>query len=219
MENSPIIILANYVNALMKNGDFQIVDEIDGNYNHMGALVADAVLQANLRYETHVKPRVKSILATYPEATTTSALINLLNTIPTTVFLSWRGIDRANRFDEVVRLFKSENIETEKDIYDRFTSLQSKDFADKLRSIKGIGPKTVDYLKILAGLPESAIDRHLVNFLGEAGIHSTDYKEVQSIINGVADHLKIDRSIFDHSIWTHMSTRAKASPRPVCKGV
>jgi len=39
--------------------NFAIYTTIDGNYNHIGATIADAVLQANLRYASHVKPRVK----------------------------------------------------------------------------------------------------------------------------------------------------------------
>jgi hypothetical protein len=68
--------------------DFIMYETIDGNYNHIGATVADAVLQANLRYKTHVKPRVNRILAQYPESRTTSSVLTLLKSITATEFLS-----------------------------------------------------------------------------------------------------------------------------------
>ena len=39
-----------------------------------------------------------------------------------------------------------------------------------LLSIKGIGPKTVDYLKMLSGCQSIAIDRHLFQFLRLANV-------------------------------------------------
>src|SRR5438552_3311587 len=105
--------LARYVRSLP---DFQIYETIDGNYKHIGATVADAVLQANNRYKTHVKPRVNHILAQYPEACTPTSLLSLLTSMSIKDFLNWRGEDRAERFYRVVCLFKSEGIETETDL-------------------------------------------------------------------------------------------------------
>ena len=205
MEASLIHKLAAFVESLKKNNRFVIVKSIDGNYNHMGATVADAVLQANMRYKTHVEPRVEKIRYYYPGATTTSAVLAQLEKMPTTVFLDWKGKDRADRFDAIIHLFKSENIETEDDLKLIFAADHNDNFKQKLLSLRGIGPKTVDYFKILIGIPTSAIDRHLLNFLEEADIHVSNYNEAQEIIDGTADHLQTDRAIFDHSIWHYMS--------------
>lgn len=204
--------LALYVRSLP---GFVIYTTIDGNYNHIGATVANAVLQANMRYATHVKPRVNRILATYPEARTTTAVLRLLKEISATEFLSWRGEDRAERFSHVLDLFASEDIETEADLRDWLF-----DNANllKLRSIKGIGPKTVDYLKILVGVSTSAIDRHLLNFLGLVGLAPCGYSEAQAVINAAADILLVDRAYFDHSIWQFMSRRATQSGVSECEG-
>src|SRR5215469_5265089 len=113
MSTSDAERLAQYVRSLP---DFVVYKDIDGNYNHIGATVADAVLQANLRYKTHVKPRVNRILSRYPEARTTTSVLQLLASIPATEFLSWRGEDRAQRFSRVLDLFASEKIETESDL-------------------------------------------------------------------------------------------------------
>lgn len=199
--------LAKYVRSLP---EFVIYETIDGNYNHIGATVADAVLQANNRYATHVKPRVKRILATYPEVRTTTSVLRLSEEISAAEFLSWRGEDRAERFSRILDLFASENIETEADLRDWLLDPTN---LPKLRSIKGIGPKTVDYFKILVGVSTSAIDRHLLNFLGLAGLMPCGYSEAQAVINATADILSVDRAYFDHSIWQFMSKRVAQSDR------
>ena len=198
--------LAQYVRSLP---GFEFYETIDGDYNHIGATVADAVLQANLRYKTHVKPRVNRILAQYPNERTTSAVLRLLGSMSATDYLNWRGKDRAERFRQVLDLFAAERIETEADLREWLCQEANR---AKLRSIKGIGPKTVDYFKILVGMSTSAIDRHLLNFLGSAGMAPCGYLEAQAIINATADLLSVDRAHFDHSIWQFMSKRAASCP-------
>lgn len=204
--------LAHYVRSLP---GFEFYETIDGNYDHIGAAVADAVLQANNKYKTHVKPRVNRILSRYPEARTTSAVLHLLESIAVTEFLDWRGEDRAERFSRVLDLFAAEGIEVEAELRE-WLSRESNLL--KLRSIKGIGPKTVDYFKILVGVSTNAIDRHLLNFIGLAGLAPCGYLNAQAIINATADILLIDRAYFDHSIWQFMSKRAAASQTGDCDG-
>ncbi|WP_156914406.1 hypothetical protein [Cupriavidus sp. amp6] len=181
---------------------------MDCNYNHIGATVADAVLQANNNYKRNVKPRVNRILAEYPEVRTTSAVLALLAVTDAMGFLDWHGRNRADRFLHVLRLFAAENVETEADLRDWLSVAVN---LQNLRSINGIGPKTVDYFKILVGASTSAIDRHLRNFLRLAGLTSGNYEADQAVINAAADILGIDRAHFDHSIWQYMSKRAATS--------
>ena len=194
---------------------YPIYEAIDGNYNHIGATVADAILQANNNYKTNVKPRVNRILDQYPNSRTTSSVRNLLQSLPVTEFLNWRGADRAARFSQVLDLFAAESIETEADLREW---LLRESNLPKLRALKGIGPKTIDYFKILVGVSTSAIDRHLLNFLWLAGLSPCGYADAQSIINATADMLRVDRAYFDHSIWQYMSRRAAASQSGECCG-
>ncbi len=200
-------ILASYVRSLP---DFKFVAAMD-RYNHMGAIVADAVLQANNRYNTTVKPRVNQILAQYPHACTTSSALDVLQSTEATDFLNWKGVDRAERFCQVINLFKRESVETEAELQEWLSKDSN---LPKLRAINGIGPKTVDYFKILVGIPTSAIDRHLINFLGLAGLKPNTYAARQSVINATADILSKDRACFDHSIWLFMSERTTKRPTP-----
>jgi hypothetical protein len=202
--------LAHYVKSLP---DFEFYQTIDGNYDHIGATVADAILQANNKYSTHVKPRVNRILVKYPQTRTTSSVLHLLESIAATEFLNWRGIDRAERFRKVLNLFAAEGIEVESDLREWLSQDSS---LRKLRTIKGIGPKTTDYFKILVGVSTSAIDRHLLKFLGLAGLVPCGYLDAQAIINATADILSVDRANFDHSIWQYMSKGGIASQVGQC---
>jgi len=204
--------LARYVQSLP---DFKFYETIDGNYDHIGATVADAVLQANNKYATHVKPRVNRILFQYPEARTTRSVLHLLESITATEYLDWRGEDRAERFNHILELFSKEDIEVEADLREW---LSQETNLLKLKSIKGIGPKTIDYFKILVGISTSAIDRHLLNFLEYAGLTPCGYMDAQAIINATADILFVDRAFFDHSIWQFMSKRAATSQMDGCDG-
>lgn len=189
--------------------DFKIESEIDGNYDHMGATIVDAVLQAGLTYETVVKPRVLRILNEFPYAKTTSAFLSLIERHPVEVLLqnkngeSFKG-DKPQRIKEIALMLQNESVETESDLK---LWLQSNDNISKLKEMKGIKDKTVDYFKILVGFETNAVDRHLVNFLKEAGIVASSYNEYQEIINKAADMLRVNKANFDHSIWTYMSER------------
>jgi len=184
--------------------DFIIVDFIDGNYNHLGATIADAVLQANMKYETHVLPRINRIRRVFPAAATMSGLKKILAESTTTYFLDWKGIDRVKRFDDVITLLSSENIETEDDLRQWLTDERN---LFKLSTIKGIGPKTVDYLKILTGFQTCAVDRHVYDLLSQAHIEVSSYDEAKEVLNLAADIIEVRRAYFDHSIWKYMSNK------------
>lgn len=185
--------------------DFAIVTEIDGNYQHLGATMADAVLQANMRYETHVRPRINRIRRLFPAAATISGLRNTLAETTAIGFLDWRGTDRAKRFDDIVNLFSAEGIETEDDLSQWLMNEMN---LFKLAMIKGIGPKTVDYFKILTGAQTCAIDRRLLDFLSQGGIEISSYDEAKEIINLAADIMGVRRAYFDHSIWEYIGSKS-----------
>jgi len=199
--------LTAYVRGL---ADFEIYATIDGEYDHIGATVADAILQANRRYVSFVTPRVQRILQRFPAQRTTAAALDILRTTPTSDFLRLNDPARAMRFEAVLALFMHEGVDTEAELRDW---LSDREGVTKLRTISGIGPKTADYFKILVGIPESAIDRHLLGFLIMAGIEPVGYEDAQAIINATADLISVGRAHFDHSIWQYMSRRVRGDHR------
>ena len=196
--------LVKYIGTLT---DFQIVDP-SYPYNHMGATITDAMLQAGINYEAVVKPRVNCVYE-YHEARTTSGFLKLLARKDPHVLLNWKG-EKPNRVMRVAKLFNSENIETEEQLK---TWLAKEENAQKLGKVKGVGNKTLDYFNMLSGMHTSAIDRHLQSFLHRAGIHVVSYLEAQEVINKAANQLKVKESTFDHSIWKYMSDRKGSNSR------
>jgi thermostable 8-oxoguanine DNA glycosylase len=74
-----------------------------------------------------------------------------------------------------------------------------------LRQINGIGPKTIDYLKMLSGVQAIAIDRHLFSFLELAGILNRSYNEANLIYSKASELLGISKYELDRKVWLYMS--------------
>ncbi|MCC7452057.1 MAG: hypothetical protein IT324_31920 [Anaerolineae bacterium] len=208
-----VLALIRFVESLpdftmYKQTDFVMYNNVgEGFYNHMGATIADAILQAGLRYEAVVVPRVKRLLEKYPEATTTSAFLKVLETHGPEAVLGLNGGRKPEYVMTVTRYFEEQGIQTENDLYHW---LQDESNLFKLKQLKGIKDKTVDYIGNLVGRQNVAIDRHVLNLLREAGIEVNSYLEAQQIINEAADKLNIPRAVFDYSIWKFMSSRKKS---------
>ena len=99
-------------------------------------------------------------------------------------------------------LFNNNGVQTE---IDAALWLHNKKNEQKLLSLKGIGNKTVDYLKGLVGISDAiAIDRHLLGFLNLAGIEFCDYKEAQNVYMEAATILDVAPYWLDKIIWNYM---------------
>jgi len=205
-------LLIRHIKGL-RNLEF-VKPEIQVPYNHMGATIIDAMLQAGTTWKTVVKPRIEKLL-TYSEAKTTTGFHNLISKVGIKDLLNWTDDEKPNRISKAVYFFLEEGIETEADLKNWLCKDTN---IPRLKQLRGVGNKTADYFKILAGIPTSAIDRHLIEFLRKAGIEIdlNDYTEAREIINRTADKMGIDRSLLDHSIWKNMSD--KKSNRKICRG-
>ena len=180
-------------------------------YDHMGATITDALLQAGIRWETAVKPRVEKLKKLYPEAKTSSGFLKLLESKGANKLLQWSGPEKPKRILNVTRFFVAEGIETEADLKAWFESRI--DAEERLKRLRGIGNKTADYFKMLCGIPTSAVDRHLMEFLKKAGIDTESYSEAREVIHKCAEQMGLNETLLDHSIWRYMSERG----RKLCK--
>lgn len=202
-------------------GDFEMIEDLALPYDHMGATITDAVLQAGLRYETTVWPRVQHVMA-IPEATTTSGFLRELREHGGEEVVRWTHPEKLGRMEAVAELFIAEGVETEADLR-RWLCGDGADGAadgregaadeaacrahgDRLLGVHGMGPKTVDYFKILCGEQDAAaIDVHLTRFLERAGVRVRDYAHAREVIAETAGLLGVPAAGLDHSIWTYMS--------------
>lgn len=165
---------------------------------HMGAILADSVLQAGLNYTTVVRPRVLNILQNYPQADTTSALLKLIKKKRTAEFLSWQHHEKLMRFEALVAFLKDWGIE---DAQDLRNNLGSEHFCFQVQSINGVGPKTVDYMACLVGVESIAVDRHVRNFAKAVGVENNDYYFLRRSFCCAADLLELPRREFDAWLW------------------
>ena len=174
---------------------------------HVGAILADATLQAGLNYRTVVKVRVDKIVRDFPGAATLSGLFDVIASIGVAEFLRWHHFTKVSRFVCLVELLRNESVD---DLHQLRAWLQDPTCREKLRAIHGVGPKTVDYLCGLVGLDFIAVDRHIRAFASDAGVTAVDYDFLQIVISYAADLLGVSRRHFDALIWTYVSNRKSA---------
>lgn len=74
-----------------------------------------------------------------------------------------------------------------------------------LRTVKGVGPKTVDYIGILVGRSQVAIDVHLRAFAAEAGVSGLSYEQLRTVYEEAAALLAQEPGGFEHAVWQFKS--------------
>ncbi len=174
--------------------------------SHLGAVLADSILQAGLNYRTVVLPRIERIFSDYPAAITSEALIEIVECGSTHEFLSWKHSEKIKRFERLVRAIHLEGIADTSCLKNR---LLDDNFCSMLTEINGIGPKTVDYMACLVGIESVAVDRHIRSFAKQVGVQETDYYFLKKVFCFAADFLEISRRDFDAWVWRLESSRDK----------
>ncbi|BDD85947.1 hypothetical protein [Desulfofustis limnaeus] len=173
---------------------------------HLGAVLADSILQAGLNYMTVVRPRVLAILQMNPSRHTISSLVSLIQVGDTGAFLNWRHHEKISRFEALVFFLQRSGVE---DIQDFRAGLISKEFCDAIQTVKGIGPKTVDYMACLVGIDSIAVDRHVRTFAKTVGVENGDYHFLRASFCCAADLLSLPRRDFDAWLWRRAAAPAR----------
>ena len=171
-------------------------------YYHMGATITDSILQAGLNYHHVVYPRVLKLLTKYPDYKTTCDFIILMQVVPLAELIAWKNSKKLQRISGLSWFLYSNGIENE----DQLAKwLDIEENISQLRKLDGIGPKTIDYLKMLSGSQAIAIDRHLFAFLELAGIPHCSYQEASLIYGKTAELLDTSQYELDKQVWLYMS--------------
>ena len=171
---------------------------------HLGAALADAILQAGVNYRTVVYMRVQRIQSQFPETATLPGLMKLVERNDVRNLLAWNHSTKVTRFISLTQFLASRRIETTCDLKRWLSIAPSR---KELLRLNGIGPKTCDYLCCLVGIDCIAIDRHVRLFASEAGVVVRDYEMLRSVVSFAADLLNIARRDFDAWIWRNTSGR------------
>lgn len=196
--------LYSYIRGL---NDFLLQKREINTYNHIGATIIDTILQSGLNYENVVLPRVNSFLNKFPEHRTTKDFHFILSIYDLRSLIRWRGHTKINRIYKLKNFLLEHNISTEDDL-----NIWLKDPKNEmlLYKLKGIGSKTIDYLKILVGIQTIAIDRHIKNFVNNAGLTISNYNKIKIILLETSKQLNIDPISLDYSIWIYMKKNPSA---------
>ncbi len=176
------------------------------SYSHIGAVLADAALQAGLNYRTVVRPRIDRIQSLYPRAATLPELISVVHQVGAETFLNWSHVTKVDRFLCLVGVLHSDRVQKVEDLR---VWLCARDARDRMLNLRGIGPKTFDYICCLAGMDHVAVDRHIKSFASEAGVCVDGYLDLQTAVSFAADLLGLARRDFDAWIWQRLAARTE----------
>jgi endonuclease III len=179
------------------------------NSDHIGAILAEAVLQAGLNYDTVVAPRVQRFLKRYPSASTVSAVLSLIDSESCEHILNVRNRNKGHTFVALTRLLCEQGVETGKDLREW---LEREDSRSKLLSVKGVAIKTAAFLRLLAGLEGIAIDVHLHRAAADAKVEGAD-QELERLHTLAAAAEGISLAEVDGSLWLQGSERSRETAR------
>jgi hypothetical protein len=185
-------ILVEYIRS---HPTFKLVTTTSEPYDHMGATLTDAVLQAGVNYRSVVFPRVQRLLTDHPEAKNSSAFFQLLEEHGPSTLLNFNNKRKMDTLLELTQLLVAQAVETEGDF----------------RSWIAVQSNFERLFQILLGMGGVAIDVHLYRFLFEADLPKTDYETARALICDAAILLNINADQLDYSIWRYMSERRTGS--------
>jgi hypothetical protein len=192
-------------------------DEMQG-WGHIGAVLSDAGLQAAVKYESVVRPRIETLIEQHPDAATTSGFTAAMATDGLGTMLSWNGSRKLRTITELAQLLSEQDVETVDDL--RYWLMQPANVA-RLQLVYGVGNKTADYLCLLVGISNVAVDRQLRAFLADAIEHgyvrdgadevdrvdpaSLTYQQVAEAYRQAAIQLRTSVGALDHRVWQYES--------------
>lgn len=172
--------------------------------DHLGAVLAESVLQAGVNYRTVVRPRIDRIKNQFPRAWDLAGTTEVVDTCLVSDFLMWKHSEKIARFARLVELLRKQKIQNAHELKLWFRLPECR---GELLQVQGVGPKTVDYLGCLLGIDCIAVDRHVRAFVNELGIDVREYDDLKLVVSYAADLLDIPRRNFDSWIWNFMSLR------------
>lgn len=191
--------LVDYLDSLGLDG----ASQVSRGWDHIGAVVVDAALQRRQKYEGTVKPRVMQLIETWPDAHTVSGFRRRMDSGELSNVIRWKSRARLTQIVDITSVLECQSIETVNEFRDRLVdpSLRST-LRAALRAVRNVGPKTLDYFDILAGIPTGvAIDSRIRAATSAAGIKNTSYTYLAAVIREAAKTQGWRAGDLDAALW------------------
>lgn len=174
-------------------------------WQSIGAILVDASLQRRQNYARTVRPRVTALVAEWPDASTTSGFRRRLDSGKLPQVIAWSSSARLTQIDELTKVFERPGIaiETVQDMRDHLVDpVLRPQLRKSLRAVLHVGPKTLDYLDILGGIPTGvAIDVRIRKVASAAGISNQGYGHLAAVIRRAAEIRGWRPGDLDGTLW------------------
>jgi hypothetical protein len=199
---SPLERIVVLIHALGIQFKTDVRERASERVDHMGAVLADAVLQSGMNYQSFVVPRVRLLRTSYPNATTVSALRRLLRSVGPQSLLGVANVRKCAAIWGLVDLLLDEQVETIAELKSWIEEPASK---DKLLTVHGVGTKTVAFLRILLGHDGIAIDTHVRRAAAKVGVSLRSDDELAALFAQAAIQAGVRLTDIDGALWTRES--------------
>jgi hypothetical protein len=171
-------------------------------WTHMGAVICDASFQARRKYVSTLRPRLLQLQAAWPDAATVRGFQTRLATEDLATAMNFNSPRRVATAHGITDLLVESGIDTRADL-NAWLGHQANRIA--LRTVKGVGPKTVDYIGNLVGRSQVAVDVHLRAFAADASVSGLTYAQLRGVYEETAALLGHEPSGFEHAVWRFKS--------------
>ncbi|WP_190040152.1 hypothetical protein [Streptomyces fructofermentans] len=193
--------LADHVQHLLGSGPFPQ----PGGWTHMGAVICDVSFQPRCNYERALRPRLLRLQLSWPDARTVRGFQRQLATRDLAVAMEFNHAQKVATAHAITDLLAAHGVDTRDDLH---TWLGHQVNRAALRTVKGVGPKSIDYIGNLVGRSHVAVDVHLRAFAVDAGVPNLPYDQLRAVYEEAAAILGHDKSGLEHTVWRYRSEAA-----------
>ncbi|MFD7033522.1 hypothetical protein ACFWAR_36405 [Streptomyces sp. NPDC059917] len=171
----------------------------------MGAVICDVSFQPRCNYEATLRPRLLRLQTSWPDASTVRGFQARLATDDLAVAMKFNHAQKVATARAITDLLAVNGVDTRDDLH---TWLDHQANRATLRTVKGVGPKSIDYMSNLVGRSQVAVDVHLRTFAADAGVQDRRYEQVRAAYEEAAALLGHDRAGLEHAVWRYTSGSA-----------
>ncbi|MFJ3205123.1 hypothetical protein [Streptomyces sp. NPDC086989] len=209
---TPARRIADQVQHLLGDGPFPQ----PGGWTHMGAVVCDASFHARCKYEATLRPRLLRLQEAWPDAATVRGFQARLATHDLSAAMDFHSARKVATTHAITDLLVAQGVDTRDDLH---AWLGERVNRAALRTVKGVGPKSVDYIGNLVGRSQVAVDVHLRTFAADAGVSGLPYEQLRAVYEEAAAILGHEQGGLEHAVWRYKSQSLQPTASPPDHGV